>query len=272
MQANNLECNKPIGVFDSGVGGLSVVKELFRQLPGEEIIYFGDTARFPYGTRSAERVRAMALQDANFLLGFDVKMLLVACNTASSVAMEYLHENISVPIIGVVRPGAKAAAAATRVRKVGIIGTRATITSGSYQAALHDFDSRIASFGAPCPLFVSLAEEGWTGGEIAEMIAGTYLAGLKAAEIDALILGCTHFPLLRGVIGKVMGDGVALIDSAESTVHDVGEFLEKEGLLRTEPIANHKFMVSDAPERFKEIGDMFIEEKIDRVIKVILDD
>lgn len=264
--------NRPIGVFDSGLGGLSVVKELFRQLPNEEVIYFGDTGRFPYGTRSAERVTYMALQDANYLLGFDVKVLLVACNTASSVAMDVLEKSVPVPIIGVVKPGAEAAAKATNNKKIGIIGTRATIASRSYQEALIEHNPSIETSEVACPLFVSLAEEGWTKGKIPEMVAEEYLAELREKNIDTLILGCTHYPLLRGVIGKVMGEKVTLIDSAESTVTQIKKLLKDRAILRDYLPANHRFIVSDAPERFCEIGGMFIGKKISQVEKVILED
>lgn len=264
--------NRPIGVFDSGLGGLSVVRELFRQLPNEQILYFGDTARFPYGTRSAERVTEMALQDARFLTGFGVKMLLVACNTASSVAMDQLEMEIPVPIIGVVEPGAKTAAKITRNGKVGIIGTRATITSKSYQKALERQDASIKSFSSACPLFVSLAEEGWTTGEIPEMIAEKYLAEIRESGVDTLILGCTHYPMLRETIAKIMGEGVTMVDSAESTVAEVKTFLSAEGLLSQNAQPRHKFMVSDAPERFCQIGGMFIGKDILSADKVTLEE
>ncbi len=264
--------NSPIGVFDSGLGGLSVVRELFRQLPNEQILYFGDTARFPYGTRSAERVTEMALQDARFLVGLGVKMILVACNTASSVAMDRLEKEIPVPIIGVVEPGAKAAAKITRNGKVGIIGTRATIASKSYQKAIELKNASIESFSAACPLFVSLAEEGWTTGEIPEMIAEKYLAEIRESGVDTLILGCTHYPMLRGTIAKIMGNGVELVDSAESTVEEVKAFLIEKNLRSQIPQPSHKFMVSDAPERFCQIGGMFVGKDILSADKVTLED
>jgi len=266
------ERNRPIGIFDSGLGGLSVAKEIFRQLPNEEIIYFGDTARFPYGTRSPERVTAMALQDAEFLMSKRVKMLLVACNTASSVAMDALIKSVSVPIIGVVEPGAKAAVEATSNGKVGIIGTRATVSSQSYQSAINSIDPAIKSHAAPCPLFVSLAEEGWTDGDVPRLVAEEYLREIRNAGVDTLILGCTHYPILRSVIAETMGESVTLVDSAESTVTAVREYLERENLLRDPLPDNHTFLVSDAPDRFREIGGMFLERKIVSLQKVILED
>ncbi len=249
-----------------------MVKELFRQLPNEEVIYFGDTGRFPYGTRSAERVTSMALQDANFLLGLGVKMLLAACNTASSVAMDALEKSVPVPIIGVVKPGAKATVKVTRNGRVGIIGTRATISSKSYQIALLKENPKIVASAVTCPLFVSLAEEGWTEGKIPEMVAEKYLADIREKGVDTLILGCTHYPLLRETIGTVMGKNVTLVDSAESTVLCVKELLEESGLQRDCLPVNHRFIVSDAPDRFCEIGGMFIGKEISTAEKVILED
>lgn len=266
------EHNRPIGIFDSGLGGLSVAKEIFRQLPNEEIIYFGDTARFPYGTRSPERVTAMALQDAEFLLSKGVKMLLVACNTASSVAMGVLTKSVPVPIIGVVEPGAKAAVKATFNGRVGIIGTRATIASQSYQMAITRIAPEVETFAEPCPLFVSLAEEGWTEGDVPRLVAEEYLREIRNAGVDTLILGCTHYPILRRVIAETMGESVTLVDSAESTVKAVRDYLEGENLLRDAIPANHTFLVSDAPDRFREIGGMFLERKIVSLQKVILED
>jgi len=265
--------NLPIGVFDSGVGGLSVVREFFRQLPGEEIVYFGDTGRYPYGPRSAERVKILAMENASFLMDFDIKMLVVACNTASSVAIELLAKRLPIPVIGVVRPGSYAAAKTTKTGKIGIIGTNATIASGSYQRVLKALNPNIQSFAKACPLFVSLAEEGWTVGPVARMVAETYLADLRGAEIDTLILGCTHYPLLRSVISDTMGATVTLIDSAESTVFQVGHILEDADGLRTDgKQPEHRFIVSDAPERFKEVGERFLEAPLPDVHKISLEE
>ncbi len=264
--------NKPIGVFDSGVGGLSVVREFFRQFPSEEIVYFGDTARYPYGTRSPERVRKLAMQNAAFLMDFDVKMLVVACNTASSIALELLEKKMPIPVIGVVKPGSHAAARATRSWKIGIIGTNATIASESYQKILESLNPNIETFPIACPLFVALAEEGWTIGPVARLVAETYLADLRGENIDTLILGCTHYPLLRSVIAETMSEGVTLIDSAESTVKEVGELLDNAGALRENEKPEHRFMVSDAPERFRQVGERFLGKQILKVNKVSLED
>jgi len=264
--------NLPIGIFDSGVGGLSVVREIFQQLPDEEIVYFGDTGRYPYGTRSVELVTKLALENAALLMDFNIKMLVVACNTASSVAMEALSKRIPIPALGVVRPGAYAAARATRNAKIGIIGTNATVNSGSYQKVLKSLSPNIECVARPCPLFVSLAEEGWTIGPVAKMIAETYLADLRVSGIDTLILGCTHYPLLKPVIANTMGEGVTLIDSAEATVAQMSRIMDDaEGLRNDSKKPEHKFLVSDAPDRFKEVGERFLSQKIPDVFKVALD-
>lgn len=269
----NENSNKPIGVFDSGIGGLTVVKEIFRQLPNEEIVYFGDTARFPYGTRSPERVRALSLNNSRFLLDFDVKIIVVACNTASSVALDILQERLPVPVIGVVKPGSLSAARATRNGKIGIIGTTATVASGSYQRELKALNEQISTIAVACPLFVSLAEEGWTMGPIVRMVAEAYLADLRLSGIDTLILGCTHYPLLSGVISETLGEKVKLIDSAEATIKDIARILTEEGLLRqvgTPP--SHRFIVSDSTERFSEVGRRFLGSSIEKVLKVSLEE
>ncbi|MCK5832220.1 glutamate racemase [bacterium] len=255
-----------IGIFDSGVGGLTVVKEVFRQLPNEKIVYFGDTARYPYGTRSPERVRNLALENSRILLDFDVKLVIVACNTASSVALDYLIDNIPVPVIGVVKPGAYAAARTTRNGKIGIIGTNATIDSKSYSKELKSLNSQIEIISRACPLFVALAEEGWTIGPIARMVAETYLADLRLSSIDTLILGCTHYPLLRTVIEDTLGSAVQLVDSAEATVKEVKRLLDANGGLRaTGNRPSHRFIVSDAEERFRGVGERFLERPIEAV-------
>ena len=267
-----IDINDPenaIGVFDSGVGGLTVVKEIFHRLPNEKIVYLGDTGRYPYGTRSPERVQKLALENSKLLLDFDVKIIVIACNTASSVALEYLEGMLPVPVIGVVKPGAYAAARTTRNGKIGIIGTTATIESKSYQKELSTLNSQIETVAKACPLFVALAEEGWTVGPVARMVAETYLADFRLTDIDTLILGCTHYPLLHSVISETVGPKVNLVDSAEATVKEIERVLQAAGAARTSnkrPI--HRFLVSDAPERFRKLGERFLERPIKRVRKV----
>ena len=183
---------KPIGIFDSGIGGLTVLKEIFRELPLENTIYLGDTARVPYGIRSPETVTRYCSENTKFLFSKKIKVLVIACNTASSISIEQIKSSVPIPVVGVIEPGSKAAASVTRNKKVGVIGTEATIKSNSYPRAIKAFDSKIDVFSLPCPLFVSLAEEGWTEGKIAEMIAGEYLNTIKDKGIDTLVLGCTH--------------------------------------------------------------------------------
>ncbi|MCD6417712.1 glutamate racemase, partial [bacterium] len=245
----------PIGIFDSGVGGLTVVKEMLRHLPGEDIIYLGDTARYPYGPRSPEIVRRFALQNARFLMGFGIKLLIVACNTASSVAMDVLKKWISVPIIGVIEPGAKAAVKTTKNRKVGVIGTQGTISSMSYNRAIKKIDESIKVFGKSCPLFVPLAEEGFLDGDVAEKIAEKYLNEIVGNGIDTLVLGCTHYPLLKKTITKVIGDDIEIIDSASSVVANVKDFLVRYDLMSDNDRGKIRFFVTDSPERFMSVGE-----------------
>ena len=212
---------RPIGIFDSGIGGLTVLKEIYRKLPHESTVYLGDTARVPYGIRSAETVTRYSMENTKFLFSQDVKMIVVACNTASSLSLEAIRSSVPVPFVGVIEPGAKAAAAATRNKRIGVIGTEGTIKSNSYSRAIMKIDNSIEVFGMACPLFVPLVEEGWTEGKIAEMVAREYLKEIKQKDIDTLVLGCTHYPLLKGILSDVMGEGVNLIDSAIETAREI---------------------------------------------------
>jgi glutamate racemase len=263
------ERRRPIGVFDSGIGGLTVVRELFGQLPNEEIVYFGDTARVPYGTKSEETVQKFALQDAQFLVEQSVKLIVVACNTVSSNSMDLLHQHIDLPIEGVIEPGAQAAVEATRGGRVGIIGTDSTIFSRAYEKAIKAIDKKIQIFAGSCPLFVPLAEEGWTDDPVTAQVAERYLSPLRSCRIDTLVLGCTHYPLLKKMIQKTMGNGVTLIDSASATAACVKEILEREKLSRdlSSPPAHH-FFVTDMPRRFLEIGERFLESPLSNVVRV----
>jgi glutamate racemase len=261
--------DRPIGVFDSGVGGLTVVRELIERLPGEDIVYFGDTARVPYGTKSAETVVKFAREDLGFLKSRNVKLIVIACNTASSVALPRLADEEEIPVIGVLLPGARGAAAATHNRRIAVIGTTATINSGAYEKALNDIYDGLEIMSHPCPLFVSLAEEGWVDDEVAFIIARRYLEPLAGFGADTLVLGCTHYPLLKGVISKVMGDGVVLVDSATETSADVEETLASAGLLSGRDSGGRiEVFLSDIPYRFWEIGERFLGRPIESVEQV----
>ncbi len=260
---------KPIGVFDSGVGGLTVVKELIRHLPGEDIVYFGDTARVPYGIRSRETIIRYSIEDTLFLLKQDVKLICVACNTVSSVALPVIKNHFKVPIIGVLVPGVREAVYATRNKRIGVIGTRGTIKSRSYEVEIKQLAPRVSVFIASCPLFVPFVEEGWHKGSEVLSVARMYLAPLKQARVDTLILGCTHYPLIKPVIAQVMGPGVTLIDSAKQVAIEVKKILASEGLLNDKARAGvHKFYVSDNPEWFSGLAKSFLGKPVKNVRKV----
>lgn len=265
--------SSPIGVFDSGIGGLTVVAEIMRHLPSEGIVYFGDTARLPYGPKSEETVTQFAIQDAEFLMSQGVKAIVVACNTASSIAMEALTSRYDVPVIGVIEPGALAAVSTTLSGKVGVIGTEGTIASGAYRKAINRLDRDIDVVETSCPLFVPLAEEGWTDREVTLVIAHEYLTPLRDAGVDVVVLGCTHYPILKNTIGKVFGPSVRLIDSAEETAKEVAERLAGLGLAGeggTPP--DHKFFVSDVPHRFREQAERFLGAPLPDVRVVTVDE
>ena len=264
---------KGIGIFDSGVGGLTVLKEVIRSLPQEDTIYLGDTARVPYGTKSPETVIRYARQISSFLVRRDIKLLVVACNTASAVSLEALKSEFSLPIVGVIEPGARRAAAVTRSGRVGVIGTTGTIKSSAYAKAIKRINPEIEVLTRACPLFVPLAEEGWVENEVARLTARTYLQGLKESGVDTLVLGCTHYPLLKGVIGEVMGEGVHLVDSAEETARTVAEILRGKGLLRpnTEK-GNHHYFVTDVPAGFIKVGNRFLGGRLEEVYQVDMDE
>ena len=266
-----MDSSKPIGVFDSGIGGLTVLKEIKYHLPKENIVYFGDTARVPYGIKSGETVTRFSHEVAGFLMRQDIKMLVVACNTASSVALTSLRERLEVPVIGVLMPGAYAAVRATRNGRVGIIGTEGTVNSGAYARLIRNIRPGTEVFARPCPLFVPMVEEGRLGGEIAVLAAKEYLAPLKAEGVDTLVLGCTHYPLLKPVIAEVMGPGVALIDSAHETAQEVDRVLAKKGLGNdSQAPSTTRYFVTDAPERFKAVGERFLGYDIPGVLKAEL--
>lgn len=262
----------PIGVFDSGVGGLTVLRAVRRLLPRERYLYFGDTARVPYGTKSPETVRRYCEEIARFLRREGVKVLVVACNTASSVALPIIRRAMGVPVLGVVAPGAMAALEATRTRRVGIIGTAATVASRSYERALRKRDPRVTTFARACPLFVPLAEEGCGAKPETVAIARRYLEPLRHKNVDALILGCTHYPLLRAAIARVMGPRVTLVDSASAVALALRALLERKNLSAPpapfrEPPEIRTF-VTDDPARFRLVADRFLGRSLREVRRI----
>ncbi len=260
---------RPIGVFDSGIGGLTVVSELVRRLPHESILYFGDTARLPYGPKSPETVVRYSREAAAFLLSRDVKAIVVACNTATAHALAELERSTPVPVIGVVDAGARAAIAATRTGRIGVIGTAGTIGSGAYDRAIRAARADAHVYAQPCPLFVPLVEEGLVEHAATEMIARDYLRPLHDVDVDVLILGCTHYPLLRPLLGRIMGPDVTLVDSAEETARDAAEVLQAASLLAPPGAAvTRHFTASDLPLRFRDIGRRFVGGIIDDVERV----
>lgn len=266
------ENSNPIGIFDSGVGGLTVAKKLFQLLPNENVIYFGDTGRYPYGPRSKGIVKRFSFQNVNFLLRQRVKFIVVACNTASAFALEELRKNYDIPLIGVVEPGATAAIKATRNGKIGVIGTVGTIDSKAYQKAIHRQAPQLKVCSIPCPLFVSLAEEGYINKDATFLIALEYLKPLIKKEVDTLVLGCTHYPLLKKAISRIMGEKVKLIDSAEETAKKVQSLLKHQGLLRNSVGKSfRKFYVSDVPDKFVEVGERFLKGRITNVKRIDID-
>jgi glutamate racemase len=249
----------PIGVFDSGIGGLTVAHEVIRQLPHESIIYFGDTARVPYGPKSPETVRRYSREIADFLRDQGVKGIVIACNTATAHALTMLREEMSMPVIGVVEPGARAAVAATTSGHVGVIGTAGTIKSGAYERAIRAIDSNIRVTPRACPLFVPLVEEGWTDHDATRLIAREYLEPMLGDEIDTLVLGCTHYPLLKPLLREVLGPEVRLIDSAEETAAETARTLST-AHLSAAPTADpdYRFIASDDPLQFLQLGQRFL--------------
>ncbi|MBI5629648.1 MAG: glutamate racemase [Elusimicrobia bacterium] len=262
---------RPIGIFDSGLGGLTVFQALSRRMPHENLVYFGDTARVPYGSKSREAVTRYSLQVAEFLAGRGIKVLVVACNTSSALALEAIKRRLSIPVLGVIEPGARAAARATRRGTVGIIGTEATIASGAYERALKARSPRVKAVSRACPLFVPLVEEGWWAHPVAEAVAREYLGSLKRARVDSVILGCTHYPLLKNILGQVLGPRVNLIDSAEQTALETENLLENLNLRKKTGKAARAFYVSDSPERFLKLSRRLLGVKVGRVVRHPLD-
>jgi glutamate racemase len=259
----------PIGIFDSGVGGLTVFKEVISLLPREDIIYLGDTARVPYGTRSPETVIRYSQEITRFLLRQGIKLLVVACNTSSAVSLPSLKKENEIPIIGVIDPGSRRASEVTQNKRVGIIGTEGTVKSRAYERAVKMVDRRITVVSRACPLFVPLAEEGWVDNEVARLTAHSYLSPLRGKMIDTLILGCTHYPLLEKVIREVMGDEVCFVNSAKETAKEVQRVLDEEGLAHAgKRDGSYRFYVTDNVERFSKVGERFLGRKLGAVHEV----
>lgn len=253
---------RPIGVFDSGVGGLTVFKALHRRLPKEHLIYFGDTAHVPYGSKSKDAVTAFSLAIGSHLVKKGIKLLVVACNTASALALPELRKALKIPVIGVIEPGARAAAGATRNRKIAVIATEATVASGAYPKALKG----LRAMSVACPLFVPLVEEGWWSHPVTREVAKEYLKPLKRSGADTLILGCTHYPLIKPLLGKIAGPSVRLIDSAEAVASEVQGVLESQDLASDAKKGRVEFQVSDGPKRFLRLAHAFLGYRVPAVM------
>ncbi|MCL2220110.1 MAG: glutamate racemase [Chitinispirillia bacterium] len=268
--------NRPIGVFDSGLGGLTVAKEIFRLMPNERIIYLGDTARVPYGGKSEETIRRFGLQDAKVLMDKDVKMLIVACNTVSSVAMDYLQTHIKdIPVIGVVLPGARAAVLRSAEKRVGVIGTAATVRSGSYARAINNIDPGIKVYCKPCPLFVPLVEEGLIENEITQMVVRHYLYEMVDLGIDCMILGCTHYPILMEVIQSTVGNRIQLVDSALWTAKEAQNILQAMKMTTGDDVnglQSSKFLVSDITPNFETVAETLLGVHLPGIEKVSVEE
>ncbi len=264
----------PIGIFDSGVGGLTVAREIFELLPSENVIYFGDVGRTPYGGRSKEIIKEFTRQDIAFLMEHKVKFIICACNSASSVALIDLKSDYEVEMIGVIEPGAKAAVERTKNGRIGIIGTHATVGSNAYARCVHELNPDLKVFSLACPLFVPLVEEGYVDKEATYLIAQDYLRTMKDVEIDTLVLGCTHYPLLKDVLADIMGDSVTLIDSGEETAREVYRLLSKSELINPgmsqSPVleGEHQYFVSDVPDKFAQVATRFLGRMVDRITRV----
>jgi glutamate racemase len=259
-----------VGVFDSGIGGLTVFRAVASQLPREQLLYLGDTARLPYGSKSPEAVTSAAIEVGDFFADRGVKLMVVACNTSSAIALEALRARYDIPVLGVIAPGARAAVAATTRGRIGVIGTEATIASGAYEREIRALAPRSEIFARACPLFVPLAEEGWLDNDVARRTVALYLASLKKSGIDSLILGCTHYPLLRPAIADFIGSRVRIVDSAEETAREARRLLREQGLLRTRGRGTASFFVTDAVQRFLQVGERFYGASVASAVRVVL--
>lgn len=260
-----------IGVFDSGVGGLTVMREIARVLPYQDILYFGDIAHTPYGSKSPYMIKEFAKRIVEFLQRQGVKLIVVACNTVSSVALDELKKEFSIPLLGVIEPGVKKALNVTKNFRIGVIGTEATIRSGAYQRALKMLKKDAKIYAKACPLFVPLVEEGWCNGMITREIARRYLSPLLRKKIDTLILGCTHYPLLKDTLRKVVGEDVELVDASIPVAEEVKEIVKREKILKNEGKPSYKFFVTDAPEKFLLLGKRILKDAFSNVIRVNAD-
>ena len=262
-----MNADAPIGVFDSGVGGLTVLRALTARLPGEHTVYLGDTARVPYGTRSGEVVTRYALMSARHLARHGIKLLVVACNTVSAHSLSVLADTLPIPVLGVIEPGAQVAAARSKGGAIAVLGTPATIASGAYQSALRRLAPMATVIARACPLFVPLAEEGWTDGDVPRLAAERYLGDLRRAGVDTAVLGCTHYPLLTRTIAEVLGPEVAIVDSAEAVTQSVATLLAAHGLLRngTTAAARHQTLCTDLPQRFQAVAERFLGRPVGQV-------
>lgn len=259
----------PIGIFDSGIGGLTVAKRVMSILPNENIIYFGDTARVPYGSKSNSTVIEYSIQDAQFLIKKNVKLIIVACNTASSVALDTLREKFDIPIIGMIEPGANLALETTKNGKIGVIGTNATINNKAYSEKLKTLDSKIKVFEKACPLFVPIAEEGWLDHAATKLIAKEYLQDFIDNDVDTLVLGCTHYPLLATTIQEIMGEKVVLIDSGFAASLQVENHLKGRGIRNDSvQLGQKEFYVSDLPDKFKSVAERFLGSELTHIEKI----
>lgn len=255
--------NNPIGVFDSGLGGLTAVREIQRIMPGEDIIYFGDTGRVPYGNKGAETIIRYTKDDIEFLMGHDIKLIIAACGTASSVALPLVKDNYDVKIMGVLESACNKAVSVTKNNRIGVIGTSGTIKSGKYTEIINSLNPDIKVFANACPMFVSLVENGYAESEAARLIAKDYLMPLKNENVDTLILGCTHYPLLEKVISDIMGDGVVLLSPGALAAEDAKKYLQENALLSDKKKGESEFYVSDSVESFVELGGVFLGKPID---------
>ncbi|MDF2519688.1 MAG: murI [Clostridia bacterium] len=261
--------SRPIGVFDSGIGGLTVVKEIMEQLPNESIVYFGDTARVPYGTKSKETVTRYSFQCIRFLLEKKVKAIVIACNTASASSLDSAQQSFDMPIIGVVEPGAISACQVTKANRIGIIGTEGTVSSGAYEKEINVINNDVKILLKACPLFVPIVEEGWQDTEIARLTAREYLEGIKDKGIDALVMACTHYPLLEKTIAEIMGDKIKLVNPAYETAKSLKEMLHQLNIQnKAAKKSTYEYYVSDNPVKFKKVGENFLSKPIPYVEKI----
>lgn len=272
----NADCKAAVGVFDSGVGGLTVAREIMRNLPNERIVYFGDTARLPYGSKSKETIIRFSKQIIRFLRTQNVKAIVIACNTASALALEEVEKELDIPIIGVIKPGARVASGVTKNRRIGVIGTESTINSHMYRQTIQKIDPNITVYGKACPLFVPLVEEGWMKDPVTEEVAKRYLDELLQQDIDTLILGCTHYPLLRSLVGKIAGESVTLVNPAYETAKELERLLLKRGILNPGEKASgrepYRFFVSDAADKFKNFANSILPYDVETIRKINIEE